>query len=152
MRKIVQLSILISIMLSTDLTGQTTNTDIILGYQRQKCNVIELGVASSVRNEFTSYRNVHLCGEYLSGNAGPSIFGIKGRVDFSYVIFLFSGQAGYYFNDNGNSFLIRPEVGRTLLGFFDFTYGYNLFLENESLDMGKNVVSLRFKLPTSMWY
>lgn len=122
--------------------------DYIVGYQRQRYNGVELGIAIAEREDgFKEYKNFHICGEYLFGSSEPSLFGVKTGVDFTYVIFNFSGQAACYFNGKGNAFLLRPEAGFSLFGFADLTYGYNVFLERKNLDMVNNVISLRFKMP-----
>jgi len=137
------------LLLSIEAMGQD-NTDIIVGYNNQRYNGLEVGVAHAERDGFYHYNNVHLCGELLFGNAGPSMFGVKAGFDSSFAIFLFSGQAAYYGNSKSSTFLIRPEIGLTVLGFCDLSYGYNLFLAEDSLNIGRNVISFRFKMPLTL--
>jgi len=121
--------------------------DYIIGYQRQYYNVVELGFALAERDEFRSYKNFHICGEVLMKHNETTLYGIKAGVDYTLVIFNFTGQAGYYFNGDHNAFLIRPELGFSIFAFADLTYGYSLFLYRENVDMINHVVSFRFKIP-----
>jgi hypothetical protein len=126
--------------------------DYIIGYQRQHYNVVELGVAIAEREDgLKIYKNFHICGELLFGPSEPSLFGIKTGIDFTYVIFNFSGQASYYFNGNDKAFLLRPELGFSIFGFADLTYGYSVFIKRENLNMVNNVISFRFKIPFSLY-
>lgn len=126
--------------------------DYIIGYQRQHYNVIELGIAIAEREDgLKIYKNIHLCGEFLFEPSEPSLLSIKTGVDFTYAIFNFSGQAAYYFNGNDKAFLLRPELGFSIFGFADLTYGYNVFIKRENLNLVNNVVNLRFKIPFSLY-
>lgn len=123
------------------------NLDFILGYRKMNYNAIELGIAKSHRNELKTYSNIHLCGELLYRQPDRCLFGIEAGCDLSFVIFTFSGQAACYFNDRDENFMLRPELGFTIFGFADLTYGYNFFMLQETSELSTHVLSIRVKMP-----
>jgi hypothetical protein len=125
--------------------------DFILGYQRQphQVNTLELGIAHGSRGREWGaffYRNYHLTGELLFKNNQVDVVGIKGGYTISAFLLNGTAQVVYYTNGNTSDIAIRPEVGLTLMGAFDITYGYQVFLQSQSLNIGNHVLSVRLTL------
>lgn len=125
--------------------------EVSIGYQRQQYNALELGINITERSGLDKSRNVHFCGEYLYGSSKPDMFGVKTGFSLVSKVFIISGQAAYHFNKDEEVLLVRPEVGLSLFGFMDLTYGYNLFLHNTNPHMQHSVVSIRVNIPLALY-
>ena len=132
--------------------GQKEGTDFILGFEHQKYTTLQIGLAHAKRTDLiVKYSNIHLCGNLLFGNAGPTAFGINAGGDFSFLIYQAGIQIAGYGNNTGNVVLLRPEIGVTVFGLCDLLYGYNFFLVKENFNISNNTISFRFKIPLALY-
>lgn len=140
------------LFVSSAMYGQRESVNLILGYQKQHFHTLEVGIAHGVRNQYL-YHNTHLCGELLFRPQQSNVLGIKGGYSSSLLIIQLNAQAIYYTELNSDTrlqstFALRPELGFTLLGLSEITYGYNLFLANNGLGINNHVLSIRVTLGT----
>ncbi|NUM31894.1 MAG: hypothetical protein HUU47_06170 [Bacteroidetes bacterium] len=143
------------IMYSSKIMAQdygNSGWDITLGYQYQKYHGIEIGIGHGSRGDELGsliYRNYHICSEILLNNPGKNITGFKAGYSWSAVAGTVAGQAVYYTNFSKSSFALRPEIGLSLAGMIDFTYGYNFYLIDKLNQTGKHVFSAKVTIGQS---
>lgn len=131
--------------------------DLIAGYQYQKFNAIELGIAfgsrgSSYRDPFKGifyYDNFHICGEILftRNSITNNICGIKAGYTKTLLIFNATGETIFYTDRKKSAWAVRPEIGLSAGGNLNINYGYNFFISPNKLDMGKHVLSIKLTAP-----
>jgi hypothetical protein len=121
----------------------------IYGYNFQGQHGLEFGLAKGRRNllkPFT-YTNAHLTGMFIFGhsrnaNQGPLI-ALNAGVTYAKLFTIFNLQTQFLTNVQQGAFVLRPEVGLTLTGLIDLTYGYNLTAPQNRFPISNHVISLR---------
>lgn len=143
------------ILISTKINAQdygNSGFDITLGYQFQKYHGLEIGIGHGSRGDELGsliYRNYHICGEILFNTSQKTVTGFKAGYSWSAVAGTIAGQAIYYTNFSKSSLAIRPEIGLSLAGMIDFTYGYNIFVFDNLKEPGNHVFSARVTIGQS---
>jgi len=121
----------------------------IYGYNFQGQHGLEFGLAKGRRNllkPFT-YTNAHLTGMFIFGHSrnadqGPLI-ALNAGVTYAKLFTIFNLQTQFLTNIQQGAFVLRPEVGLTLTGLIDLTYGYNLTAPQNRFPISNHVISLR---------
>ncbi len=149
--------LLLTVLLTSEAKAQfslgVNGIDGIVGYQYQKYNTVELGIAYGTRGtdaESLFYRNIHLCSEILLNDKGSNIYGLKAGLTYTYILVNAAAQFTYYSNFNQSSFVFRPEIGLTYIGLVDINIGQNLVLaSNDPMGLNATVFILRYTLGSS---
>lgn len=149
--------LLLTVLLTSEAKAQVSSDingiDGIVGYQYQNYNTLEFGIAYGTRGrEFAGllYKNVHLCSEVLLNDKGSNIYGLKAGLTYTYILVDAAAQFTYYSNFNQSSFVFRPEIGLTYIGWVDLNIGQNLVLaSNDPMGLNATVFILRYTLGSS---
>lgn len=117
-------------------------------------NTFEFGIVRGKRDLFKplTFSNWHASAAYL---LVPDSRAIKEPTDYTFGLNVGYGKAkGLYcysidaqaitsFNGTVN-YSIRPEIGLSILGTWNLTYGYSIFLNNNYLNLSNSSITLRF--------
>jgi len=121
----------------------------VYGYNFQGQHGLEFGLAKGRRNLLKpfSYTNAHLTGMFIFGHSrnadqGPLI-ALNAGVTYAKLFTIFNLQTQFLTNIQQGAFVLRPEVGLTLTGLIDLTYGYNLTAPQNRFPISNHVISLR---------
>lgn len=119
------------------------------GYQNFGINGVELGIGKGRRKllEISKYKNWHVSGLWLFDQK-QNYGGFNVGFTSSGLMFTKSLETMYVTDGKGkNAYIVRPELGLTVLGTINLTYGYNFFLGKNEIDpLSKHTIHLRITI------
>ncbi len=117
-------------------------------------NTFELGIVKGKRDLFKplTFSQWHVAGTYYFVPDSRAIkeptdytFGLNVGYGKSKGLYCYSIDAQAITSFNGNvNYSIRPEIGLSILGTWNLTYGYSIFLNDNYLNLPHNSITLRF--------
>lgn len=98
--------------------------------------------------------SAYAAGQVILGSQQPC-YGWKAGLEGNFFIFYGGGiELKYLANPGGNSLMLMPKAGLSLLNLFNLHYGYNFYLEDQGLQsrLGHHQIGLSVNYARRVWF